>query len=128
VPSSVIAADDVCEGRWFHASPAVNLNSRFWNISEGFAGLLIANTHPTMLIPARCMSCGLPVGDVAGIYRRIRYERAREALKDRDVIPTQAVIDASLQIDMEDILEELGITEDCCRRTLTTGMCFQDYY
>lgn len=81
-----------------------------------------------MLVPIRCITCGLPIGDVAVIFRRIRFRRAKEELKDRGVIPTQAAIDAALQINMEDVLDALGITNDHCRRTLTSAMCFQDYY
>lgn len=81
-----------------------------------------------MLVPIRCITCGLSIGDVAAIYRSIRFKRVRALLKDRAVIPTQAMIDASLQIDMGDVLTKLGITEDHCRRALTSAMKFQDYY
>lgn len=80
-----------------------------------------------MLIPIRC-ACGLPIGDVAVIFQQKRAERVKEALKDRNVVPTQAVIDTSLQIDMTDIMEELGITEDHCKRTINTAMDFRMYY
>jgi DNA-directed RNA polymerase subunit N (RpoN/RPB10) len=74
------------------------------------------------------MTCGLPIGDVAVIFRARRYKRARAALKDRDVVSTQAVVDAGLQLDMEKDLDELGITEDHCRRALISAMDMRDYY
>lgn len=81
-----------------------------------------------MLTPTVCFTCGLPVGDVEDIFRKLRAERVREVLKERDTTVTQAAVDAGLQIDCTDILDDLGIEEDCCRTRLTTAMVFGDYY
>ena len=81
-----------------------------------------------MLVPVRCPGCGLPIADVAVIYNRLRFARARAILKTRDVVPTQAVLDAALQVDMSDVLAKLRITKDHCIRALTTAMDFRVYY
>ena len=79
-----------------------------------------------MLTPIRCMHCGLPVGDVSIIFNKIRRERIKKALENQDVVPSQAAADMFLQIDMSDVLADLGIEDDCCRQTLATAMDMRD--
>lgn len=83
-----------------------------------------------MLIPVRCFTCGYPIGRVAALFRFIRARRVREYLKGRQVIPTQVMADAQLQIDMSDVFDRLAIPRDsdCCRVHLTSAMDFRDYY
>ena len=81
-----------------------------------------------MLTPVRCITCGLPCGDVAAVYRKIRQDRARTELKKKDCHPAQSVIHTEMEIVLTDVLEALGINFDCCRRTITTAMDFRDYY
>lgn len=88
---------------------------------------VFSTSYAPMLVPVRC-NCGLPLGDIAPIFNRIRHLRVVEALKGRDITPKQAMIDASLEIDMVDVFEDLGIWDDHCRRALTTAMEFQTYY
>ena len=81
-----------------------------------------------MLVPILCMTCGCPIGDREDLFLHMRAERVRKILKERGTIPTQAAIDVGLQLDCRDILELLGITEDCCKMHLTSAMIFSDYY
>ena len=81
-----------------------------------------------MLVPILCFTCGCPIGDKEDIFRYLRAERVREVLKERGTIATQAAVDAGLQISCEDILDKLGIPEDCCRAHLISAMVFSDYY
>lgn len=46
----------------------------------------------------------------------------------RPVLATQAPLDATLQVDMSDILDALGLRLLCCRLHLTTALDFRDYY
>ena len=83
-----------------------------------------------MLIPIRCFTCGYPIGRVAALFRIIRKKRVHEALKDREIVPTQVLIDAQLRIDMSDVFARLGIPADpdCCRVHLATAMDFKDVW
>jgi DNA-directed RNA polymerase subunit N (RpoN/RPB10) len=81
-----------------------------------------------MLVPILCFSCGCPIGDKEDLFRHMRAVRVREVLAARGTAPTQAPIDAGLQIECADILEQLGIVNDCCRAHLITAMNFADYY
>lgn len=82
-----------------------------------------------MPTPVTCMHCGLPVDDVSAIYKYLLNEKIiKMKLNKSKTLPTNAMLDDSLQIDMSDIWEDLGITEDHCRSTLTTNMDVDDYY
>ncbi len=81
-----------------------------------------------MLVPVICCTCGLPIGDVEDIFRELRNNRVRSMLAERGTTPTQAAVDTGLQIDCSDILKEIGIDHDCCRKSLVTAMIFSDYY
>lgn len=81
-----------------------------------------------MLTPVLCFTCGLPVDDRGDLFRHMRAERVREELGKRGTAATQAAVDAGLQIDCSDILDDLGVRFICCRKTLITAMQFQDYY
>lgn len=78
--------------------------------------------------PVRCFSCGGPVGQVVTVFAHARQKRIREVLKSRDTAPSQATIDTDLQVACGDILDRLGILDDCCRTSLFTTMVFQEYY
>jgi len=81
-----------------------------------------------MLVPVQCLTCGCPIGDVEDLFRHMRAERVRKILAERGTTATQAAADAGLQIDCSDILQVLGIVNDCCRAHLTSTMNFLDYY
>jgi DNA-directed RNA polymerase subunit N (RpoN/RPB10) len=81
-----------------------------------------------MLTPIRCFTCGLSLGDIAPIYRRIRQKRMAEKFAAGQVAPTQAAMSAGLtENTMGDILEALGV-QGCCRTHLVTAMDFRDNY
>ena len=82
-----------------------------------------------MLIPVRCMTCGLgTIGAVATLFRRLRAERTRKILAERGTLPVWAAIDPELSVPVGDILDRLGVAADCCRMHLATAMVFSDYY
>jgi len=81
-----------------------------------------------MLTPVLCFTCGCPVGDVEDLFRHMRTALVRETLAERGTTATQAAADAGLRIDVRDILERLGIVNDCCRKSLVTAMIFADNY
>lgn len=81
-----------------------------------------------MLTPIVCMTCGCPVGDKAGIFRHLRAERVRAVLAGRDTAASRVLADAGLRIECADILDSIGVTDDCCRKTLATAMIFTDIY
>lgn len=81
-----------------------------------------------MLVPVLCFTCGCPVGDIEDIFREMRNTKIKEILTDRKTTATQAAVDAGLQIDCSDILKQLGIEYDCCRKTIIAAMIFTDYY
>ena len=81
-----------------------------------------------MLIPIVCFTCGLPVGDKADLFRRLKAERVNRILAEHGTVPSQVPFDSKLQIDCEDILDRLKIRRPCCRTRLVTAMEFVDYY
>jgi DNA-directed RNA polymerase subunit N (RpoN/RPB10) len=81
-----------------------------------------------MLIPILCFSCGCAIGDRGDLFRHMRAKRVEQILKGRGTIARQAAIDVGLQIDCSDILDKLGVVNDCCRTHLVIAMEFGDYY
>lgn len=81
-----------------------------------------------MLVPVRCFTCGCSIGHVSAVFAHARQKMVKAKLGARDTIPMQAAVDAGLQLACGEILDRLAITHDCCRKTLVTSMCFQDYY
>jgi len=81
-----------------------------------------------MLVPVICFTCGNPIGDIEDLFHHLRAARVREILAERGTTATQAAADAGLQIDCSDILDRLGIKNDCCRKCLVTAMIFTDHY
>lgn len=72
-----------------------------------------------------CTSCGLPIGDVAGLFQAARAALVAASLEAEDVAPAFAPV-AGLQIECGQILDGLGVTELCCRVHLMSGMEFHE--
>lgn len=81
-----------------------------------------------MLTPVICFTCGLPIGDVATIFRFERAKLAEAILAEKKVAPGWAPVVGELQIDCSEIFDRLGIRADCCRTHLATAMQFDDQY
>lgn len=81
-----------------------------------------------MLTPVVCMTCGCPVGDKAGAFRHMRAKKVKALLAERGTVAERALADAGLRIECDGILRALGVTHDCCRKTLVAAMVFTDVY
>lgn len=81
-----------------------------------------------MLTPVICFTCGLPVGDVEDLFRVKRAALIAAALAAHDTDAAFAPLDAKLETECASILDELHITADCCRITLTNNCDFNDLY
>lgn len=82
-----------------------------------------------MFTPAVCLTCGAPVGDVADIFRHIREQRLREALKVSGELPEFAMSNYRQTVDMSDVFEKLRIVGcDYCRAVLATTLQWTDEF
>jgi len=81
-----------------------------------------------MLVPVLCITCGYPIGDVEDVFKILRNTHVKAILSERGTAPTQAAVDSRLQLDMTEILEELCIESDCCRKSLISATIFDDEY
>jgi DNA-directed RNA polymerase subunit N (RpoN/RPB10) len=105
---------------YFLASP-----SRLADVKLNVAGPV----YCPMLTPVRCMTCGLPVGDVAAIYRVLAAARARNERARLDIhAPASAFVAPDYSTAVGDILDQLGIVFDCCRVHVFTSMVFSDHF
>ena len=82
-----------------------------------------------MLTPIRCPTCGLPIDEIASIYRvrasaRARAERERLGLH----APASAFVAPAYASPVGDILDQLTVVFDCCRVHVFTAMNFSDYF
>lgn len=83
-----------------------------------------------MLTPAVCFTCGMPLGDKAPIYHRIRRQRLgrRYGATGAQVSPVNVSMDPTrIDNSMGDILDALKVNK-CCRVRLVTSMQFQEHY
>jgi DNA-directed RNA polymerase subunit N (RpoN/RPB10) len=81
-----------------------------------------------MLVPIRCFTCGLPIGDVSAIYRYHKDRLCRSEQKRLGITEKALDIDPRVNIDMEKILDALQIKKLCCRAHLITVMKLVDWY
>jgi DNA-directed RNA polymerase subunit N (RpoN/RPB10) len=82
-----------------------------------------------MLIPIRCFSCGSSLSDKANLFRFFRCIRAIEELNKKEIQISQANLRAAfLQIEMGDVIKDLGIKRDCCVMHLVSEMIWTDHF
>jgi len=76
-----------------------------------------------MIIPIRCMNCGVPIADLWRYYqKRVREERGGDGSKANNAQPIY--IDGTTIPDTVEnkILNELGLKRYCCRKHLLTNV------
>lgn len=81
-----------------------------------------------MLTPLVCLSCKMPIGDVAPIFWAVHSARVRKTLKKGKTAPARAAENLALKSDNTDLFEALAILPDCCRMCLETSMQFKNHY
>ena len=80
-----------------------------------------------MLTFVTCTTCGSPLSEIAAIFRAIRLDLVKEKLKETGAIPINLVYDTS-EIEMEKIIDDLGVDLICCRTHLISAMYWTDYF
>ncbi|AKO62776.1 pBA71-CP80R [African swine fever virus] len=80
-----------------------------------------------MLIPVVCFTCGFPIGTYAAIFDKARTEYIKTKMDG--TLPQNILLDASLQIELKDLITALGIPmRVCCRTHLITTLDYRKYY
>lgn len=72
------------------------------------------------------MECGLPIGDVATLFRSMRAQLVEKVLAERGTVPSCAAVDSKLQIPVGAILDQLGVKHLCCRMHLVSASVLSD--
>ena len=80
-----------------------------------------------MLIPIRCVVCGGAIGDKYGKYMARKQARVEEKYGELEAAPENVIFDRRYEVPVEDILADLGLDMDCCRKTMVSNMSFRDY-
>lgn len=83
-----------------------------------------------------CPECGGSLSDYYALYQKLRVEKIKKVLSEKDVDIT--VMDISQfemnaneddpALDMSDVFDKLGFKRICCRGHLTAAKDFYDYY
>ena len=72
-----------------------------------------------MLIPVKCFTCGMVIGDKYRYYTR--EVRRKKAATGMDVVKVQYLTKDIVDKTVEgDILDRLGLNKMCCRRHMLT--------
>ena len=77
-----------------------------------------------MIIPVRCISCGMPIGDVYDIFHKMKDEKDREYLKEHNIAPEKASGNLKINIIYDEIFEMLQIKNMCCKIHIVTPIYF----
>ena len=81
-----------------------------------------------MLPLIRCHTCGMPLGDVAPMFKAMCIKKANEHLKTHNIHPEMFTMAAATKIKSSIELDKLLIINECCRTLILTNMEFKDFY
>jgi DNA-directed RNA polymerase subunit N (RpoN/RPB10) len=70
-----------------------------------------------MLIPILCFTCGMPLGDKAGFFEKLKKE---DLLKKKDM--------NNPNMNINHIFKQLDIEKDCCKMHMVTSTLIIEYY
>lgn len=70
----------------------------------------------------QCPSCGSRIGKIYEIYQRIRSDLTAKELKAKNIDSRYANLMDSINVDMSDLLQEMGARKICCRMHITTAV------
>jgi len=76
-----------------------------------------------MIIPIRCMNCGLPLAEIWRFYQRRRNELRGEVNAPASYMDGTTVPDTA----EKKIFDELNITRYCCKKHLLTNIDLIDH-
>lgn len=81
-----------------------------------------------MLTPPVCLSCGGPLGHLAGVFAWLADRRLQAHCREAGIDPGWYSGSGSEQSNVEygDLLDMLGLTLVCCRTRLMTLMDFHE--
>jgi DNA-directed RNA polymerase subunit N (RpoN/RPB10) len=74
-----------------------------------------------------CFTCGVVLGHVASIFRNELLSKINEIRGEKNIAVTKILTDPTIEIDLTELLDQLAITSDCCKKEIVTAMNIQDY-
>ena len=80
-----------------------------------------------MLCPVLC-TCGRALSCKYLLYKYIKELMLEAHLKNRKIIPEMISTTDELEVNMGEVLDELGFTRSCCRQIMISNKAFLDYY
>ena len=72
--------------------------------------------------------CGCALGHVADIYQAIKRERVAEEFGEDAVDPACSAVVTGLTVELGDVLDDLQITNPCCRSRMISYVEFKEVY
>ena len=75
-----------------------------------------------------CYTCGSVLGDKSYIYRTELMKKIDSIRNGKNIATTKILTDPTINIDMIDVLNKLGIDSDCCRLIMISSMDIRDWY
>ncbi len=79
-----------------------------------------------MIVPVRCPSCGMPIGQVEPVFIELQKEKMKKTLEEYDTLPSKASANLNIEADCEDIFNLLIINNLCCRMHIMSTFYFHD--
>lgn len=77
-----------------------------------------------------CYTCGFRSGDLYDAFIAMRREKYKKAYDSAGLKydPALTPINESIQVDLSDVFEQLGIRMDCCKTHMCTQVMFNSFY
>ena len=72
--------------------------------------------------------CGCSIGDYYDLFKAMRADKFALEFGDTDIKPNLVSLNDELQVELDDILNMLNITHDCCRTRMMSQIEFKELY
>lgn len=76
----------------------------------------------------RCIECLTTQSDFYGLFKELRAMKIRELIKEKNVNIDESDILNNYDVDLQEIMEDLGFVTYCCRGHMTGAVDFYDYH
>lgn len=77
-----------------------------------------------MIIPVRCITCGMPIGDVYDTFHKMKSEKDKKYFDEHNISPEKASSILQVNLEYDEFFEKLFIENMCCKIHLVTAIDF----
>lgn len=72
--------------------------------------------------------CGRSIGDLFDLFKAMQKEKYTSRFGDIEFDPDMIAVNPALQVEVGDILDDLKLTNECCRTKMICQVEFKEVY